>query len=578
MTIHSYLFEAKSIQSYILDSGKLRDLVGASELVDALCGKPLTDALAACGLIQCELPSRGDFDESTIGERIAFSRRAGGAFYAFSGSAKSVARLAAFWPLVVQQYAPGLDFDHGRGKGKDALAAFEDGSPSLRRAHSRVLIEFPQAGPLTHRSQRTGRPAIQLSRTPDRGWEPLDTRTVRQRQGVALHGLATKLGPLGSGLLAEHWPRNLDAREADERQLSGAFPFEGDDRSIAVVHADGNRLGQLLMDLEQHIRQDERRRGAYLSAFSQASVGIQSATERAAQRAVELQLLPHRNQTTGMLPARAVLLGGDDLTIIVRADLALPFTRTFLAAFEDETAQPMGELRARGMTRVPERLTACAGIAYIKASQPFYLGAHLAEGITSAAKRQAKRLGQEIPPSTLAWHRVTTAMIDNYAQALKQELTIGPADARYRNTLGAYAITADREDAGRGADYLPNLDDLLALQRLLNQPEMARGPTRQLLTLLGQSPEQARTHYKRWSALMREPTNGKADVMKEYERLLTRLIGSASESLPYRSAQEDETDAHHVGPLGDLHALIAVKNRIDPGLDPRIGTLLEDQS
>jgi len=45
-----YTFEAKEIQSFILQSDKLREMVGGSELVSRLCGSFLHDALKALGV------------------------------------------------------------------------------------------------------------------------------------------------------------------------------------------------------------------------------------------------------------------------------------------------------------------------------------------------------------------------------------------------------------------------------------------------------------------------------------------------------------------------------------------------
>lgn len=36
MTYHAVLFELNSIQSWIADSGRLRDLIGGSELIDLM--------------------------------------------------------------------------------------------------------------------------------------------------------------------------------------------------------------------------------------------------------------------------------------------------------------------------------------------------------------------------------------------------------------------------------------------------------------------------------------------------------------------------------------------------------------
>lgn len=560
--IYAYLFEAKGIQSFILDSGKLRDLVGASELVDMLCGELLEDTLNACGLSE----AIDNDDEVALGERIAFGRKAGGAFYAFSGSEASIERLAAFWPLVVQQHAPGLAFDHGRGRGDSAYAAYRsargdplDGQPQsgqgLRQSRSRGLVELPQAGPLILRSQRTGRPAVNVASDPDGEPEPLDASATRQRWAVGRGKgtLAEKVSPEDSKHGPIYWPTDMEPGR--ER----TFPFVDDNRYIAVVHADGNGLGQLLIRLESHI--ERHACDAYLEVFRNLSNGIERATRDAVREAVGRHLVPRRN-TKGTMPARPIVLGGDDLTMIVRADLALTFTRTFLTEFEARTVAPMQFLKNHGLD-VPERLTACAGIAYIKAGQPFYLGANLAEGIAAAVKTRAKKINDQIPPSSLAWHRVTTAMIDDYEHVLQRELTVGTKGSRYRNTLGAYAVNPPNDGE---AIRLPSLDDLLDLQCLFERADMAHGPTRQLLTLINRSESEAISLYRRWRTLMQDPANGKENHFRSFSNSMERLLVARLGDLPYHDASEDEGDFGQAGPLGDLHALLAVKNRAEePG-------------
>tara|TARA_R110002167_G_scaffold366450_1_gene597500 strand:- start:7394 stop:7588 length:195 start_codon:yes stop_codon:yes gene_type:complete len=60
--LHAYLFEARGIQRFLFSSGKLRDILGGSELLDYLCAEdglldcpditPATFALKPC-LITC---------------------------------------------------------------------------------------------------------------------------------------------------------------------------------------------------------------------------------------------------------------------------------------------------------------------------------------------------------------------------------------------------------------------------------------------------------------------------------------------------------------------------------------------
>jgi hypothetical protein len=50
MTYYSLFFEARGIQSYIFDSGKMKEMVGASELVKGLCEDKLDTVIDHLGL------------------------------------------------------------------------------------------------------------------------------------------------------------------------------------------------------------------------------------------------------------------------------------------------------------------------------------------------------------------------------------------------------------------------------------------------------------------------------------------------------------------------------------------------
>ena len=112
-----------------------------------------------------------------------------------------------------------------------------------------------------------------------------------------------------------------------------------------------------------------------------------------------------------MIPIRPIVLGGDDLTVICRADIALDYVTTFMAEFERQT-EHMGR-----------KLTACAGIAYIKSSFPFYYGYELAEALCSVAKKDAKAFNASLAPSCLMFHKVQDSFVEDYNDIVLRELT-----------------------------------------------------------------------------------------------------------------------------------------------------------
>lgn len=541
MNRHACLFEAKSIQDYILRSGRLRHIVGASELIDALTRQLLDDVLTALEVGQ---------------EHIVFSRRAGGAIYAFSGDPQAIGAFRDLWTLVVSQYTPGLEFVVATGQGETDHLAYRDALAHLQAGRNRQPAALPAGTPVTRYAPRTGRPAVTASKA-----GLLDASTARfeeESQTYREDGLSRRFDPESRD---EDWPRNL---EYSPEPKGVAFPFLGDNRYLGLIHADGNGLGQLLMKLGEYVQTDPNR---FADLFLRFSTAIEQATQAAAREATRLVLAPARSpQPTaagtmrlGPYPARPIVLGGDDLTILVRADLALPFTRAFLHAFERCSAKELAKLRADFplIKQLPEALTAGAGIAFVKSNHPFYLAHDLAESLARFAKDQAKQQPSSagrIPP-TLCFHRVTSATHGNYADIRARELTFADGEDQIITTLGAYGI--DPAKPGHRPDGLPAIDDLESLASLLGDEKMARGPARQILTLIGQDTDDARRRYTRWREVMKERDATGLNQLLVY---LTNLCGTLDDDLPIGrpAAPTSAGQTTAATPLGDVANWLAV--------------------
>ena len=111
-----------------------------------------------------------------------------------------------------------------------------------------------------------------------------------------------------------------------------------------------------------------------------------------------------------------MVLNGDDLTVIIRGDLAIPYANAFLKNFEKVTADELQSEFGGG-------LTACAGVAFIKSSYPFYYGYALAENLCARAKNKAKKLNEDLAPSCLMFHKVQDSFVENYEEIIERELT-----------------------------------------------------------------------------------------------------------------------------------------------------------
>ena len=350
-----YRCETKGIQHWILDSSRLRDLVGGSALVEALTSEA----------------ERGVAD---AGGEIVFAA-AGGLLATFPDREKLEA-FASEWPMYVAYHAPGLQLVQAWVDGGDSEDPVNELFTRLLPAR-RNLVNPPlvEAGPLLERAGRSGLPAVP---------HPTDLHRSKARQTTWDEAAVEK-------------ERAKQSRGEQDEIFGGALTLKEIDEDverwpegpIAVIHADGSGVGSRLTK----IGTDPKR----LEEFSQA---LAEATKAATRTAVDVL----RNQGGGRLRIRPVVLGGDDLTAILRAGDALVFTETWLREFERETKARAGELGKRG-------LHAGAGIALVNRGYPFSMAYETAEAACKAAKDDVLE-DQSPASSALRFQRITTALTD----------------------------------------------------------------------------------------------------------------------------------------------------------------------
>jgi len=379
-----YLYGAtiQGIQSFIFETNKLKEIAGASELVDYICR---------------------DLFQETVGklyynEENLLIAAAGHIKYLFDDE-ESCRSLVLTFPRIVMQLAPGITISQAVVKVEKEITPehIQQLETHLKIQRNRPTVQHGLGLMISERSRRTGKPGIH--------WEKgavIDAaqRAKRDFTKDSKVSLLKKLLPDAKGY-----------------QYHKLFPEEMEDIAgkdkknwVAVIHADGNDLGKKIMAMVAPGKE----------TFRQLSEKIGSATEQAARQA--FNLVVKRNTEEGNLfPFRPILLGGDDLTVIIRGDLAIDFTWAFLKAFEEETAK---EFKDFEVDHFRGGLTACAGIAYVKANYPFYYGAHLADALCAQAKKVAKDINTNRTPSCLLFHKVHSSFVEDYKDIVEQELTV----------------------------------------------------------------------------------------------------------------------------------------------------------
>lgn len=494
-----YAFELRGIQGFLFNTGRLRDMIQASELIDYVCGQPLDKALSIVGA-DPEQPQ---------------PRRAGGAAYLAMDDQVQAQRLRDLWNLTVRQLLPGIELVDTIAQGESVKDAVNAALKELQVARNQPLAQLPVATPLSALAPRTGEPAI----TMDKG-ELIDRSTATRRQAQRTGaGLASRFS---SEELT--WPNNFES----DAHASQRFPLNSDNL-VGMLHLDGNGIGQLLRKLnEAAARFDDQ---AYIKAYQAFSQGLEQATCEAARAATSEVLVNARNHH-GVLPARPLVLGGDDLSILVRSDLAVPFAQSFARHYEQKSVEFIATLKATlGDVDLPDKLTASGGLVVVKPGFPFSQAFRLSENFCDIAKAEGvNENGEKV--SALSMHRVQAAAGDEASSLLAREKLVSGRDGGAGIELGlrAYGLTDD------SSSVLPPIDVLTSVVNSCLSPAFSKARLRGLLDLFYQNPSLAKSEYTRWREVASNPPDDSAagyHAFNDFERGLERLAGGLDANLPH---------------------------------------------
>ena len=443
----------QGIQNFIFQTNKLQDIIGASELVEEICTTKFAEAI-------------GKRQEDLANDRNAIINAAGNVKYVFENR-EDCEKVVLTFPKQISTFAPGITISQAVVE----FSSQDDFSQVVDRLEERLKAQrnYPMRSLTTglmgiERSRQTGLPVVEI-----KGEEHLDAATKAKKS------------------MAEP-TRNILCKKAFDQYIANKqFPYNIDDITdknswIAIIHADGNGLGQIVQQV-----------GKDITMFKEFSRNLDIATQSAAQQAYNA--IYDKIGNVNVIPLRPIVLGGDDLTIICRADLAIPYTQAFIQAFEDETANRLRSQIDKAFDhRENGGLTACAGIAFVKSSYPFSFAYELAEQLCSAAKKDAKhsdeiKQGKRLAQSCLMFHKVQDSFTQEYDAIVKRELQ--PQDTISFQYGPYYLKPANRNRA--------TIDELLENVKSFDSKEgnAVKSHLRQWMSLLHADENKAQQHLLR---------------------------------------------------------------------------------
>jgi len=449
MSKYLYGASVQGIQNFIFQTNKLKEIIGGSELVEKVCTNIFQDVVLTF------LP-----ENLIIGA-------AGNIKYIFDKK-EDCEELVSRFPKIVMREAPGISVSQA------VVEIAEDEVNSmhikllekkLRIQRNKPVVQHGLGLMVSERARRTGGAGVAWSK--DEIVDLGQWNKIQYAEGRSKYSEGSTSNSLMKKVLGEGHP----FRETN-------FPFDISDivkgrknSWIAVVHADGNNLGKLLLKMSDTLTLAPEKTQ---EAFRVFSIKLEEATIKAASNAF-FDIIGYKmdhSDSKAKIPFRPVILSGDDLTVIVRGDLALDFTNRFLKLFEDYTKETFSDFgKEYKLEGFESGLTACAGIAYIKPKYPFHYAVELCEDLCKYSKKIAKKIDSLQTPSCVTFHKVQASFTESYSDIIKLELEGKSENGKGLGfNYGPYFLEKQ--------DSFSTIDDLKFWAKEILRDDAPRGPIR----------------------------------------------------------------------------------------------------
>lgn len=438
MSRYLYGASVQGIQEFIFATNQLREVVGASEIVKSIASKKFKEG-------KIKEPNPLSFEDNFNPDVILLN--AAGNVKAIFENEEACKEAVLNFPQMIMQNAYGITISQAVVKMEGEFAtqdkAIEELEKRLKIKRNHPSLPLDMHINILEQNPKTARPIVEYRKIKAKE-TPLDQATKQK---------------------LDNYPQT--------NQFNDILEISNGKNKIAVIHADGNGLGQIIPKL-----------GEKLSAFS-------AALEVATQNAFKNAQTPH-------IKIREVILGGDDMTVICDANEALEFTRKFLENFEEETKK-IEELKG-----LQEKLTACAGIAYCNEKYPFHYAVHLAEALCSQTKKHAKSIDKDLAPSSLMFHNIQSSNFQSWEKFVEDELTIDNGEQVIRCDFGPYYLNQENQ---------PTIQDLQNTAYAYRQEGSPISRLREWMGELHKSKQSAENLLKRINEITERSGRWRCEIM-----------------------------------------------------------------
>lgn len=390
------VFGTASLQKYVFQSNRLKENVGASYLAAHWLGKGLVCATQAdtTGWDQYLTDHEIDMLENPVNKDKAVNLiYIGGGNAALLCQNEDIAKeIITTWSRKVLKQAPGLRVVVGYGTVKSSLAkAYRKALNNLGCCEEALPFGSTLYSlPVVRTCISTGQPASKRRVGENNRDDELISQSAACKQDAA--GTEKSPGP-AQDYIKEMFPSVLEKTEHLSDLTRFALKLDEElggrkgESHIAIVHADGNGMGELLNRVIDKDVPEDNEFLHNLRAFS-ASTTVLS------HRVLEETLLHFKeflplkdslHNSPKIFPLRPIVFGGDDLTFVCDGRVGLHLASFYLKAFSNRSIKVCGN---------DESVDACAGVAIVPTKFPFARAYDFADELCGLAKRHRREQGK----------------------------------------------------------------------------------------------------------------------------------------------------------------------------------------
>ncbi|MBE9096202.1 hypothetical protein [Tychonema sp. LEGE 07203] len=439
------VLDTTEIQDYVFGSNRLGENIGASYLVSQATKEWAEEALQdlAKELNQkVHIPQPNSLHEIHIGNEGVAAEivyAGGGNTVLLFASFEYAKRFTQILTKRVLQDAPGLnivvahdkEFELGKRALKEAINQLLE--KELAKKKRERIASAPLLGlGVTAACQSTQLPAVNTSEKYIDADEE-DIYLISRETEAKL-----KAVPKANQRLIEKFAGIFDPAIYDfPRRTDYLGRSEGSSSYVAIVHADGNGMGNRFQKCGEGKSDEEA-----IVEIRKLSLTIEDAGINALRKLVEIVhnsiekgeiigkigqfSLKKSRQGKYYLPFRPLVYGGDDVIFVCEGRLGLELAAIYLREFENQNVSDNKHLTAR------------AGICVVKTHYPFARAYQLVEELYRTAKKfiqeERERLDEsdEYYCSTLDWHFAASGLIGSLGEIRQREYEVSSRNIMMR--------------------------------------------------------------------------------------------------------------------------------------------------